>query len=256
MLFTHKDIVLSTPKAIAQVVFLGTLGGWLGGVCINASGGFISAIQDLAPYKAALVGMLSTLILSWPWVWSMRKPGWWLSGGVLGVLASVLAVLLFFLLWPYEAHGRESVHKTVLTILGSYPIPVFGIGALTGIFASSFIRPTQDGEHLWVDWVLPVFILGGFASVVGTVQPLSQETTTVEQLAPEEVECCGMAYQAFVKKVGVSYAIFEAEKYCEVECPHVTACLDECNGLKETCVGPEVTCKDTHRACVLNCPND
>ena len=256
MLFTHKDIVLSTPKALIQLVLLGAFGGWLGGVCINASGGFITAIQDWAPYKAALVGLMSTLLLGLPWVWTMKQRGWWLSGAIFGVLASIVAVLFFFLIWPYDGHGREGVHKTVVTILGSYPIPVFGIGGLTGIFASSFIRPTQDGEHVWVDWVLPVLILSGFASVVGTVQPLEKETTTADQLSADELECCKLAYRAFVKKVGVSFAVFEAEKYCEVECPLVNECLDACAGLKLECNADEVTCKDQHRACVLSCPQD
>jgi hypothetical protein len=256
MLFTHKDIVLSTPKAMLQLLVLGALGGWLGGVCINASGGFISAIQDWAPYKAALVGLMSTLLLGFPWVWTMRQRGWWLSGAVFGVIASILAVLFFFLIWPYDGHGRDGVHKTVLTILGSYPIPVFGIGGLTGIFASSFIRPTQDGEHLWVDWVLPFLIVGGFVSVVGTVQPLEKETVTADQLSADELECCKVAYRAFVKKVGVSFAVFEAEKYCEVECPLVNECLSTCAALKLECSADEITCKDQHRACVLSCPKE
>lgn len=256
MLFTKKDIVLSTPKALVQLILLGAFGGWLGGVCINASGGFITAIQDWAPYKAALVGLMSTLLLGFPWVWTMKQRGWWLSGAIFGVCASILAVLFFFLIWPYDGHGREGIHKTVLTILGAYPIPVFGIGGLTGIFASSFIRPTQDGEHVWVDWVLPLLILGGFASVVGTVQPLEKETTTADQLSADELECCKLAYRAFVKKVGVSFAVFEAEKYCEVECPLVNECLDVCSALKLECDSDEVTCKDQHRACVLSCPKE
>ena len=255
MLLTHKDIVLSTPKAILQLVILGALGGWLGGVCVNASGGFMTAIQSIAPLKAALVGLLSTLFLSWPWVWSMRKRAWWFTGGGFGVVASIIAVILFFLIWPYDAHGRVGWYKTVLTIIGSYPIPVFGIGGLTGVFASSWIRPTQDGEHLWVDWVLPVLILGGLVSVVGTVQPLT-DSKPKKELTEAELTCCTMAYRAFVKKVGVSFAVFEAEKYCEVECPLVNECLSECSLLKDACRSDEVTCKEEHRECVLSCPKD
>ena len=256
MLFTHKDIELSTPKALMQLVLLGAFGGWLGGVCINASGGFITAIQDWAPYKAALVGLLSTLFLGIPWVWTMRQRAWWFSGGVFGVSASILAVLLFFLIWPYDGHGREGVHKTVLTILGAYPIPVFGIGGLTGVFASSWIRPTQEGERLWVDWVLPFVILGGFVSVVGTVQPLEREEEVSVELSADDLECCKIAYRAFVQKVGVSFAVFEAEKYCEVDCPLVNECLSVCSELKLECNSDDVTCKDQHRACVLACPTD
>lgn len=256
MLFTHKDITLSTPKAIAQLLLLGAVGGWLGGVCINASGGFVAALQDWASYKAALVGLLSILTLSLPWVWTMKQRAWWFSGGAFGVATSILAVLLYFLLWPYDGHGRTEIHKTVITILGAYPIPVFGIGGLTGVFASSWIRPTQDGEHLWVDWVLPFFIAGGFISVIGTVQPLKDDSPKVDELSAEELECCRMAYRAFVKKVGVSFAVFEAEKYCEVECPLVNECLSECSTLKDACASDEVTCKDQHRNCVLSCPKD
>ena len=256
MLFTHKDITLSTSKAIFQIVLLGAFGGWLGGVCINASGGFVSAIQNWAPYKAAWVGFVATLILSYPWVWTMKQRGWWLSGAVFGVVASILAVLFYFLFWPYDGHGREDVHKTVFMILASYPIPVFGIGGLTGIFTSSWIRPTQDGERLWVDLVLPFFIVGGFVSVLGTVQPLEDESVTADSLSPDELECCRVAYRAFVKKVGVSFAVFEAEKYCEVECPLVNECLSACSTLKNACASDDVTCKDQHRSCVLSCPNE
>ena len=35
----------------------------------------------------------------------MRQRAWWLSGAVCGVLASILAVVLFFLIWPYDGHG-------------------------------------------------------------------------------------------------------------------------------------------------------
>ena len=256
MLFTHKDIELSTPRALIQLVLLGAFGGWLGGVCINASGGFITAIQDWAPYKAAFVGLMSTFLIGFPWVWTMRQRAWWLSGGFFGVLASIFAVLLFFLIWPYDGHGRDGVHKTVLTILGSYPIPVFGIGGLTGVFASSWIRPTQEGERLWVDWVLPFAIVGGFVSVVGTVKPLDSQHETPVELSEDELECCKLAYRAFVQKVGVSFAVFEAEKYCEVDCPLVNECLSVCSALKLECSMGDVTCKDQHRACVLACPKE
>ena len=59
-------------------------------------------------------------------------------------------------------------------------MPVFGIGGLIGVFTSSWIRPTQDGEHLWVDWILPFVILGGLFSIVGTVNPLIDDEPKVE----------------------------------------------------------------------------
>ena len=258
--------MISTPKAIVQILVLGFLGGWLGGVCINASDGILAAMQSITPLKAALVGLLSTLSLSIPWavlqhmifvlfpkIRIMRKPYWWLSGAMFGVMASVMAVLYYFLLWPYDGHGRMGIHKTVVTIVGVYPIPVFGIGGLTGIFASSWIRPTQEGEQFWLDWLLPLAILAGMFSILGTVAPLENDEPE-QQLSPEEIQCCQMAFQAFVKKVGVSYAVFETEKYCEVECPLVNECLDRCNTFKETCSLDEGVCKSQHRECVLSCP--
>ena len=247
--------MISSPKAVAQIVLFGAIGGWLGGVCINASGGLIVAAQTEAPLKAALVGILAFLTLSLPWGWSMKQRAWWFTGGAFGVTASILAVLFYFLLWPYEGHGRDGVYKTVLMIVASYPIPVFGIGGLMGVFTSSWIRPTQDGEHLWVDWVLPVAILGGLLSIMGTVRPLA-DNEPKRELTIEEAQCCGMAYRAFVKKVGVSYAIFEAEKYCEVQCDLVSECLDVCGEQKNACRSDETTCKDAHRECVLACPTN
>jgi hypothetical protein len=247
--------MISSPKAVLQIVLFGAVGGWLGGVCINASGGLIVAAQTAAPLKSALVGVLAFLTLALPWGWSMKQPRWWFLGGAFGVTASILAVLFYFLLWPYEGHGRAGVWKTVLMIVGSYPIPVFGIGGLMGVFTSSWIRPTQDGEHLWVDWVLPFVIFGGLLSIVGTVNPLIDDEPQVE-LTVEEKECCALAYRAFVKKVGVSYAIFEAEKYCEVQCDLVSECLDVCTEEKVACQANDTKCKDDHRECVLACPKD
>ena len=68
------------------------------------------------------------------------------------------------------------------------------------------------------------------------------------------LECCSKAYQAFVKKVGVSYAIFEAENYCEVKCTEVVSCLDKCGDLRRNCATVDRACKDAYRACVLACP--
>ena len=151
--------MLTTPKAIGQIILLGALGGWLGGVCINITDdpvGLVPTMLSESPMRAGLVGLLSTLSLSL--IWSVLQhivfmvvpkkrlsynPYWWVSGAMFGILASVVAVLYFFLLWPYDGHGRMGMHKTVVTILGVYPIPVFGIGGLTGIFAASWIRPTQ-----------------------------------------------------------------------------------------------------------------
>ena len=51
--------MISSPKAVFQLVLFGAVGGWLGGVCINASGGLIVAAQTAAPLKAGLVGALA-----------------------------------------------------------------------------------------------------------------------------------------------------------------------------------------------------
>ena len=93
-------------------------------------------------------------------------------------------------------------------------------------------------------------------SVVGTVQPLDRDEKVSVELSAEDLECCKLAYRAFVQKVGVSFAVFEAEKYCKVDCPLVNECLSVCSGLKLECSKGDVTCKDQHRACVLACPTD
>ena len=158
----------------------------------------------------------------------------------------------YFLIWPYDAHGRGAVHKTVLAILASYPVPIFGIGGLLGLGASSWIRPTQSHERLWIDFVLPIFIAGGLFGIVSSMQ--KGEKVEEPPADIQTLECCSVAYQAFVKKVGVSYAIFEAEKYCEAKCTMVVNCLDRCVGIRKSCAEENKACKDAYRRCVLACP--
>ena len=246
--------MIHLPKATVQLVLIGAIGGWLGGVCINASQGLLAGVMSYNALQAALVGTLSTAILAFPWVWTMKRRGWLVTGGIFGIIASLLALVMFFLFWPYDGHGRDAIHKTVLTMIYSYPVPFFGIGSLMGVYASSWIRPTQEGEHLWVDWILPGLILVGLGSIVNNAAP--PEKAPEKELTADDVECCKMAYQAFVQKVGVSFAVFEAEKYCEVKCPIVTSCLDVCMETKDSCTSGETACKDSHRACVLACPID
>ena len=100
----------------------------------------------------------------------------------------------------------ERRYKTVLTILGSYPIPVFGIGGLMG-FLPFLIRPTQEGERLWVDCVA-LSHCGRFCKRCRTVQPLDREQKVSTGLSADELECTKLV-QSICSKGGVSFAVFE-----------------------------------------------
>ena len=260
--------MISNQKAVLKLVLLGAIGGWLGGACVNVSGGILEGLTHVNAFKSGLVGAISNLLLAFPWVLSInyverlsqrleRPFVKWSSdliGGGFGVLSSIFAVGLFFLLWPYEAHGRSGAYKTVMAIIGTNPGSLFGVGGLVGIYASSWIRPTQEELFWWMDILLPLGILGG---LVGIVSANSTETTEPEvvEMSAEGKECCTLAYKAFVEKVGVSYAIFEAEKYCEIPCPIVSTCVDGCSKNRESCGSERRSCKDDYRACVLSCPS-
>jgi hypothetical protein len=117
-----------------------------------------------------------------------------------------------------------------------------------------FTRYTkQEQSNTLIDIVLPVIILGGLIGIVGeNTKGMNVEEVVV---TPESRECCSVAYQAFVGKVGVSYAIFEAEKYCDNRCPMVSECIDTCEIRKKDCASNDRGCKDKYRECVQNCPN-
>ena len=243
---------LPSKITIAKLIVLGAIGGWLGGVCINTLGTLIAGLTNINSLKGSLVGIVSMMILSIPWGWSINSKDWWFWGGNYGYLCSILTVLLYFLIWPYDGHGRGDIHKTVLAIVAAYPLPVFGIGGLTGVYASAWLRP-QKPESLLFRIAFPLVILGGLATIIGASMP--EEVKPKPKASPEQLECCKLAYQAFVEKVGVSYAIYKAEEYCETQCEEVNNCLNHCMDTKEQCSKDANQCKEEHRACVLSCPN-
>ena len=248
-------------KAVIQLMVIGCIGGWLEGACINSSDGILMGLIHHNSLKAMLVGILSCTILAFPWNLSMDRRGWWATGIFFGVLASLFGLLGYFLIWPYEGHGRTGVYKTVLALVASYPEHIFGIGGLLGLGASSWIRPTQSHERLRMDFILPVFIVGGLLGLTISlykvdVQEVQQDPRDVEL----EKECCSIAYQAFVEKVGVSYASFEAMRYCrdklgpQVTCIVVDDCLEQCAVIRKNCAVEDKVCKDTYYKCILACP--
>ena len=181
-------------KALVQLMIVGTLGGWLAGACINASEGILAGLIHRNAFKGMSVGLLSCVLLMIPWSLSLRLKGWWASGVFFGVLASVLAVTGYFLIWPYEAHGRAAVHKTVLAVIASYPVPVFGIGGLLGLGASTWIRPSSAQYRVWSNFVIPIFVLSGLSGIVWSMQKEEEEPVRADI---QTLECCFVAYQAF-----------------------------------------------------------
>jgi len=259
--------MISTQKAVLKLILLGALGGWLGGACVNASGDLLKGLVHVNALKGMLAGSLTHIFLAIPWIFSINsfeklsvrferpilKWGSEFLGAGFGVIGSILTVYLFFLFWPYEAHGRYGAYKTVIAIVGTSSLAIVGVGGLVGVYASSWIRPKQEQSNTLIDIGFPVMILGGLIGIVGT-NTRGMETEEIV-ITPESRECCSVAYQAFVGKVGVSYAVFEAEKYCDNRCPLVSECIDTCEVQKNDCSSNDKNCKDSYRECVQNCPN-
>jgi hypothetical protein len=238
-------------KALIQLMIIGAIGGWLAGACINADDGLLVALIRWDSARGSLVGLIAFSLLIFPWLFSVRRRCWWSYGLFFGVLAGFLAVLTYFLIWPYEAHGRENIHKTVAAILVSYPLPVFGIGGLMGLGASTWIRPSPEYTRFWSSLILPFMICIGVFFILHSSE---KEEVQAPPADAQTLECCAVAYQAFVDKVGVSYAIFEAEKYCSAKCTNVVDCLNQCASIRALCPIQNKACKDSYRRCVLACP--
>ena len=233
----------------------------------NASDGILSGLIHANALKGALVGAIVHLILSLPWVFSIRSVEKisgnlekqilkWnqikLEGEI--ILSSIPAVLVF-LFWPYEAHGRSGAYKTVMAIIEQIRVRVWNQWITRNVCL--FLDLTASREIFMVERhriaiVYPKWSCG--ESVGSNLKEI--DSSEDSKMTPEAIECCSLAYQAFVKKVGVSYAIFEAEQYCEVECPIISDCLDVCDKTREACRADGRTCKDAYRKnCVLSCPN-
>ena len=92
-------------KALFQLMLIGCIGGWLLAACISKDG-ILLGLVDKNAFRGMIVGTISCGILTKPWVFSMEKKGWLASAVFFGILASFLAIVFYFLIWPYESHGR------------------------------------------------------------------------------------------------------------------------------------------------------
>lgn len=247
---------------VIQALLIFTLGGWIAGVCVEAADAdqtILAAIFDKTAFQtafsAAIGGSICALILAWfsrgPWAWPCAI-------GIAPVLM-VFVCVTYFLLWPYDGHGRSGLHKTVMAFLAAYWLRLLPISIAVTTSTVGVLR-SFGGDRSWKNsfgfWGVAIFSLIVSSLMVVMVDRDNGEVDST----PFSRSCCSTAYGVFVKKVGVSYAIHQSEMYCEASCPEISDCLDQCMLKKEGCLQDrhleEEACKQAHRDCTWSCPSD
>ena len=292
----------SRKETILITVFC-ALSGWLGGAA-SARGSFFDALLGVDSLKWMLVLMFIGLITSKPWRLGAHSKYWFIWGVLAGLSSGFLSLVTYFMIWPYDGHGRERVFTTVAAMLVSYPALFIGLACCIGCVVNAIIRdqehravrrhnhrvqrrresvgltntadqddPSEEGLREvideFVEELIPhhsrywpyahigvlIMALGGAAILIWSHRPPEKSAPV---MSGRDQECCRQAYKAFITKVGVSYAIFESERFCDTSCSNVSACLQECKAMRETCVSvkpSEDSCKQSYRNCVLACPD-
>ena len=131
-----------TKKTILITV-LCALSGWLGGAA-SARGSFFDALLGADSLKWMIVLSLIGLIASKPWRLGAHSKYWFIWGVLAGLSSGLLSLVTYFLIWPYDGHGRERVFTTVAAMLVSYPALFIGLACCIGCVVNAIIR---DQEH-------------------------------------------------------------------------------------------------------------
>ena len=294
---------MTSGRETILITVLCAVSGWLGGAA-SARGSFFDALLGVDSLKWMLVLSFVGLVASKPWRLGAHSKYWLVWGILSGLSSGLLSLVTYFLIWPYEGHGRERVFTTVVAMLVSYPALFIGLACCIGCVVNAIIR---DQEHRavhrhnlriqqrrqssesastaemddssddglrevideFIEEVLPhhsrywpyahigvlIMALGAAAMLIWSHRPPEK---SVSVMSGRDQECCRQAYKAFITKVGVSYAIFESERFCDTSCNNVSECLQGCKEMRETCVSVkpgEESCKQTYRNCVLACPD-
>lgn len=119
-------------RRLARVAAVFAAVGWLVAVSIGATEDDVSwrqALVDPVHLRALMVGLLATVV--WGPVWASGRPPLWL-GPVLGLVAGVCSVYLYFFAFPHEWQGsRPMAWKSTKVVVGTYYrwlVPYFLLG--------------------------------------------------------------------------------------------------------------------------------
>ena len=247
---------------IMQALLIFSIGGWFAGVCVeasNADSSIFAAFVSPTSFQAALAACLGGSFCAVLMAWTARGKWAWLWSIVLAPVLMISISLTYFFLWPYDGHGRTGVHKTVMILLGTYWYRLLPVAIAVTTTTVAAIRA------FWHDkgWRSSTGYLGVSAMCllsVSVMLSMVERHRAQPESTPYSKQCCEAAYQVFVKKVGVSYAIHESEMYCEAPCTEISACLESCMQIKEDCLQEshqeDDACKQGHRECTWSCPTN
>jgi hypothetical protein len=145
-------------RRLARVAVVFAAVGWLVAVSIGATEADVSwrqALTDPVHLRALLVGLLATVV--WGPVWVSGRPPLWL-GPVLGLVAGVCSVYLYFFAFPHEWQGsRPMAWKSTKVVVGTYYrwlVPYFLLGGAAcswwvgrPVAAKGWEKLAEDGDE-------------------------------------------------------------------------------------------------------------
>lgn len=154
-------------RRLGRVAAVFAVVGWLVAVSIGATEADVSwraALADPVHLRALLVGLLATV--AWGPVWVHGRPPLWL-GPVLGLVAGVCSVYLYFFAFPHEWQGsRPMAWKSTKVVVGTYYrwlLPYFLLGGAAcswwvarPVAARGWEKLADDGEDLPTAGVAPL----------------------------------------------------------------------------------------------------
>lgn len=245
-----------------QVLLIFSIGGWFAGVCVEASNvdqSIWSAFVHPTSFRTALAACVGGFFCAILIAWSARGRFAWLWAIGLAPVLMVTISLTYFIFWPYDGHGRDGVHKTVVVLLGAYWFRLLPVAIAATTTAVGAIRAFWH-DRGWRSSIGYLSVSGACLVLVSGMLAMVERENDHPVSTPYSRQCCEAAYKVFVKKVGVSYAIHESEMYCEAPCPEISVCLEHCMETKERCLQEshqvEDSCKQEHRECTWSCPSE
>ena len=117
---------MTSGRETILITVLCAVSGWLGGAA-SARGSFFDALLGVDSLKWMLVLSFVGLVVSKPWRLGAHSKYWLVWGLLAGLSSGLLSLVTYFLIWPYEGHGRERVFTTVVAMLVSYPALFIGL---------------------------------------------------------------------------------------------------------------------------------
>ena len=126
---------------LARVVVVFALSGWVTGALIlgtNQDATFLGSLWTAPPLRSAIAAATGALV--WGPVFSRTRPRWYL-GTIIGVVAGLTALCLFFFIWPPDTQdGRWMAWKTAALFLTVYWRFLIPSSVLAGAAAAAWTR--------------------------------------------------------------------------------------------------------------------